>query len=157
MAHFINCTLTKCVVLQNRFLVRICTCEGYRAFKLPAKAERTPYLCVRAHISSAAAATFSKMAVRFSEVVNVRAEEPSENVSDSDSSCSDFEELITSSDAAELSDEDDAEIMDLLFESAFTSSPSKYSTEDPCYRSSLLLLDKEFLEDEDLEGIGYYK
>ena len=69
------------------------------------------------------------MAARFSETIEVLpAEEESEGEgSDSDGSSSDFHEIITSSSDAETiasSDEDDANLLEVILESAFSCDPS---------------------------------
>ena len=93
------------------------------------------------------------MAVSFAEEVSF-AELPSQgdNPGDSSDSDSDFREIITSSsEAVATSDEEDLELLELALESAYTCSPSKFAG-DPCMRNSLLLLDKDLLDDEDVEG-----
>lgn len=93
------------------------------------------------------------MAVSFAEEVSF-AELPSQgdNPGDSSDSDSDFREIVTSSsEAVATSDEEDLELLELALESAYTCSPSKYAG-DPCMRNSLLLLDKDLLDDEDVEG-----
>ena len=93
------------------------------------------------------------MAVSFAEEVSF-AELPSQGDSpgESSDSDSDFREIITSSsEAVATSDEEDLELLELALESAYTCSPSKFAG-DPCMRNSLLLLDKDLLDDEDVEG-----
>ena len=100
------------------------------------------------------------MAVRFSETIEVLpAEEESEGEgSDSDGSSSDFHEIITSSSDAETiasSDEDDANLLEVILGSAFSCDPSllkKSARNEPSSRNSLLFLDKDLLDDEAKEG-----
>ena len=98
------------------------------------------------------------MAVRFSETIKVLpAEEESEDLgSDSDTSSSDIREIITSSSDAEAiasSDEDDANLLEVILGSAYSCDPSpikKSARNEPSSRNSLLFLDKD-LEDETLK------
>ena len=97
--------------------------------------------------------------MKFSETIEVLpAEEESEDVSsDSDSSGSDFHEIITSSSDAEgiaSSDEDDANLLEVVLGSAYSCDPSllkKRARNEPSSRNSLLFLDKDLLEDESLK------
>ena len=91
------------------------------------------------------------MAVRFSETIKVLpAEEESEDIgSDSDTSSSDFHEIITSSSDAEdigSSDEDDANLLEVVLGSAYLCDPSllnRSTRNEPSSRNSLLFLDKD--------------
>lgn len=97
------------------------------------------------------------MAVRLSsDVCDQVSEVPSD--SDSDSTSSDYQEIITSSESEtfDTSDEEDADMLELVLESAFTSSPAKFGTGDPSARSSLLLLDKSLADDEAVKGRGAF-
>ena len=67
-------------------------------------------------------------------------------MSDEESFC----EITTSeADSLSSSDDDDAEKLELVLQSAYACSPKKYKlTNDPVLRNSLLLLDKDFIEAE---------
>ena len=64
---------------------------------------------------------------------------------------SDFEYVESTSEAASSGDKDDTEELEALLGTAYTSSPEKESL-DPAERQSLLLFDKDFAEEEDLEA-----
>ena len=69
------------------------------------------------------------------------------DISDSDD---DFVEITSETESLATSDEGDAELLQVAFESAYSCSPSLFSkcALDPAERSSLLLLDKDFLDSE---------
>ena len=70
------------------------------------------------------------------------------DISDSDN---DFIEIIMSeAESLATSDEEDAELLEVAYESAYSYNPALFSkrTLDPAERSSLLLLDKDFLDNE---------
>ena len=100
-------------------------------------------------------ASTSKCKVSFSETVVEKGvtDSAQHETSDSDSdSESDFYE-ITSSEPESIcsSDEEDAERLEVVFEGAYTCSPTLYqsSSLDPAERSSLLFLDKDIGESGD--------
>ena len=67
------------------------------------------------------------------------------DISDSDD---DFVEITTSeAESVSTSDEEDAEFLQMALESAYSCNPSVFS-KCPAERSSLLLLDKDFLDSE---------
>lgn len=75
-------------------------------------------------------------------------EEPDDSdISDSDD---DFVEITSEAESLATSDEEDAEILQVALESAYSCSPSLFSkcALDPAERLSLLLLDKDFLDSE---------
>ena len=82
-------------------------------------------------------------------------------VTDDDFSSSEesFREIVTTSEAESFSssDEEDAERVEMIFERAYTCSPSMFSRPSPlapAERSSLLLLDKDLLNDGEMsEGV----
>ena len=76
--------------------------------------------------------------------------EPDDTDIESDSD-DDFAEITTSeAESLATSDEEDAEILQVALESAYSCNPSVFSKRalDPAERSSLLLLDKDFLDSE---------
>ena len=82
-------------------------------------------------------------------------------VTDEDFSSSDesLREIVTTSEAESFSssDEEDAERVEMILERAYTCSPSFFSRPsplDPMERNSLLLLDKDLLDDGEMnEGV----
>ena len=69
------------------------------------------------------------------------------DISDSDD---DFVEITSEAESLATSDEEDAELLEVAYESAYSCNPALFSkcTLDPAERSSLLLLDKDFLDSE---------
>ena len=93
--------------------------------------------------------SFADVAVQVPVVAAEASKEESEN---EDDDCSSFCEITSSEDeSVYTSDEDDAETLQLFLEQAYTGSPTS-SGLDPAQRSSLLLLDKDFI-DSDSDGL----
>jgi hypothetical protein len=65
---------------------------------------------------------------------------------------SDFEYVASTSEAASSGNEDDAEKLEALFGAVYSSSGSPVKILDPAERHSLLLFDKDFAPEEDLEA-----
>jgi len=65
---------------------------------------------------------------------------------------SDFEYVESTNEAASSGNEDDAEKLEAILGAVYTSSPVKESLLDPAERQSLLLFDKDFAVEEDLES-----
>jgi len=65
---------------------------------------------------------------------------------------SDFKYIESTSEAASSGDEDNAEKLEAILGAVYTSSPVKESLLDPAERQSLLLFDKNFAVEEDLES-----
>ena len=87
---------------------------------------------------------FSDDAVHFSA--------PEHEKTESSDSEDEYYEITSTSEAESLatSDEEDAELLEVALDGAYSCSPSVFlkSTRDPAERSSLLLLDKDFLYSE---------
>ena len=95
------------------------------------------------------ASTSSSCKVSFSEDVDsasvAKFEETDEDFSSSEES---FHEIVTTSEAESGSSDEDAERIEMVFERAYTCSPSLFSRPslDPVERSSLLLFDKDLIK-----------
>ena len=112
--------------------------------------------CALAHAYESTRAVIEKMAkrVRFSDSAVEAAREGSEHEEDDHSSAEDsFCEITTSEgESFNSSDDEDANRWQVLLEQAYTSSPDRFSSlaVDPAQRSSLLLLDKDFIDSDEL-------
>ena len=95
------------------------------------------------------AASAPKRVAFAEDAAHCSATEESDETDASDSD-DDFVEITSEAESLATSDEEDAQLLQVALESAYSCNPSIFSkcTLDPAERSSLLLLDKDFLDSE---------